>query len=1229
MPQYSLSSLLATLAVGCSPTVASIEQTKSYPSLDAVHVLPQKAALDAMVGFYLEVTDDSPLYDNVDAYITINANNYRLALYSDQGMNTSEELNSNTLNSDTATFTGSFFTELPATLFPAGQTSLATFIATDAEGNEATETTQSFSVCSLPELSLSPSFDTDTPIPNDGPFSIEAYAAAFCDITSVKIVGEELSETEMVEVGDGLYSVIFDPATFSFPEAATAEFFYSITARDDASPRQETTLEGSFTLEDVAAPHIESVTVSPDSVDNNPETQVTFTATITDIGSGIDPNTVCVQLNEEANCYPLASEGISYVTTALSGRLFSSPTTDYTLFAADFAGLLATYTGTLDVLNAAGLTFSDLQLSPSEVSNAEGSIIDIIAKAGDITDTYTIPVSCMLDGEDIGTLAYDGTSEIDEGSSETVYGFLGTYDTTALLAATNYLATEHVIECFVSDTDGNELSLSETLTFIDRLEPSLSCTVTDGANDGSATLDILCTAQDETAMNSVSYSSSSFGSDFLTNTTGDIFEASIDVTGLSAQLYNLTIAAEDAAGNTQEQTLSPTIGDALPPTIGSCSLSSSNISNTGGTITVTCTGVADETALDSLLFDAEFTSDEMTGSSGTYTGTLSVPSGTPANEYFVTITATDGVNTTSYTPLSLTVFDNTGPELSCLAIDGTNDGTTPLEIICEAADETAMNTVSYTSLLGSDFLTNTTGDIFESSIDGENIAGALYDFDITAEDAVGNTTPATVSAYILDILDPSVSCSFAASSISNASGSTTLTCTVSDETGIDSVAYSSSLGSGAMTASGTDTYTATISASPTTAADTYSIMSIGTDTSGNTKDAAVSLVVTDDTVPIITSVYATPDTVADDGSEAFVISVCVNDETDGTELDRTDAVQVTIDSILESLSYNSSTACYDSRAINGDELTEGIYTLTAEALDAAGNSTIDSSATVSVTCSAASLSNITFSDSEVYNDSNHGDVVLSVDVAAGTCSASIEAVTAELYNSSFNPSTRSDGHSIFLTMTDSNSDETYESNTMTPYEDLYLGEYSAEVTITNTDGVSTTASGSAPLTVSSICDMLGSEKILEAFVNGTSAASLNTSVDTNELSSFDIIRLGYSGTAFQQARVNYNGETVEDMDLSSCSGGSFSSGSYVTSSWHDCAMADSYDGTVASWSVAIINVGGGTMPALNVNSASTSGTGPNWFYNTGTGTYQLDDGVTGSRANFAVGGSYFTICGKP
>lgn len=1038
--------IAASFAQGClGPATLAIDPT---PTVDSAEVTPEDAGLAEYLRFSATVSDDVSVAAermNVSVHITPRETSETDESYADIQFPLTLEESYNENKS------GLFTTELPADLdiFKGEGLYSAFFSAIDEKGYESPQAEQQFRVCSLPTVEY---IAPGGIFPNDASITLEASAAAFCDITSLTLTGENLPETEMIdEDGDGIYTAIVDPTELSLPTVPYTDFSCNLTVTDTIG--QEGNADSIFSVEDVVAPVIESVTISPDPADNAPETEVTVTATITDVGSGVDLESVCFQIEEEEKRCSFSADGNDY-TLSLPGDSFFSPTTEYTVSVADIAGNQNSFTGTLSVTNVTGLVFSELSLDRYTVSNAEDAPYVVVSvKAGDTTDKENLDVSCLLDGTYVATLTYDGTSEIDGETGETVYGFTNIYDLTNVLVATNYLAAEYSLVCTVVDSEDNSLEKSTTLAITDGSAPTGICTSPTGNNAADTLLS--CEFIDENTASSaltVTYAITDItsGDEPLSYVSGNAFKATLATTGIPAGTYSGIAHATDAFDNVSENvSFEVTLEDALKPSFSSFYMLPTTLSNDGSdSFKAYAENVSEETGISFILATVNGADYVMTDndSDGTYETEEITPTAWPAQAYSAVLMISDGTNIVTDTA-SINVTDSYAPEITSVSVVDSN------------------------------------GD----------------------------------------------------------------------------------------------------------------------------------------------SDYA----VVDDSTESFVVSVCVEDETDGTELDGTGGVQVTLDSLVETLSYNSSTSCYDSRTINGNEFAEGTYTIVAEATDAAANTATDSSKNLTVTCTAATLSNITFSDSEVYNNSNHGDITLSADVAAGTCSASIETVTAELYNSSFNPSSRSDGHTISLPMTDSDSNGTYVSDAMTPYEDLYMGGYSAEVTATNTDGLKTTASGSVPLTVSSICDMYGSGDILEAFVNGTSAASLNTSVDTDELSSFDIIRLGSSGTQFQHARVNYDGQTVEDLDLSSCSGGSFSGGSYVTSSWDNCAMVDSYNGTIASWSVAIINLGGGTVPALGVNSSATTGTGPNWFYNTGTGEYQLDDGVTGSRANFSVGGSYFTLCGNP
>ncbi len=1003
--------------------------------------------------------------------------------------------------------------------------------------------------------------------------------------------------------GDSVYSATIDPSTFSL--TATIEYteFSFTVAATDTNENTATSDPVLFYVSDAIAPEVADAGTSTET-DNSPLTTWSVYATATDLGTGVE--SVSVELNENGVLLPMTYQGSDVYSIDVSGDQLSAPSTTYTLHAFDYAGLESTTTATVSVENITGITINDLVLSPSTVSNASSEYVTITLDAEDLQDAESdLLAYCTVDTLPV-TLAYQSGTQ-----------FIGTFDTSSFIVAQDY-----TVSCTVEDTDGYTANRSAALTVTDGLVPDVSCSATNAANDGSSSIDISCTVDDETGLASspVTYSSS-LGSGSLTNSSGSTYEASISVTGVAAASYTIDVLAADAAGNTQSYTVTPTVTDAIAPTYTNLSASPSSLSNDGSSsFVVSATNVYDETTIADISVTVDGTAYTMTDADGDsiYETAAITPTSWPATSYTIDLVISDGTNeTTGSTVVDIT--DAVGPTVSsCSSSIAANDGSIDSTFSVNATDETGVSAVSYNTSFGSGSLSLSSGSTYSATVDVTDIAAGSYSVAFTAIDTTGNTSSSCNSTLTInDEKAPAITCTLTASSVSNAGDSTTLDCVVSEETGMSSVTYSG-LGSGSMSG-GSGSYSNTFTVGSSRAAGSYTITAIATDTSGNTDSDSVTLTVTDGTAPTFTSVYATPDSVLDDGTQSFEVYVCVDDETDGAQLDGSGGIDVVIDSLTETLSYDSSSTCYISREIGGDELGAGTYTLSATATDAAGNSSTDTSASLEVTCSAITVVNVTASESAIYNNNIPSDYTISADITAGSCAGTIDTSSLEV---TINGTTKSMSLS---------SGSTYVSGTFDAYA-MDLGTYTVSVTGADTAG-NTTTNTDETITVADICDNLATDAVgatVGLYQGGSFQTSLSTAIPS-KMATFDTLNLGAYGSAFNTSIiVNYDGALGElfSADTSSCSGGSVSGSSYVTSSYHDCSLTGTYDGTTYPTSVSVYYAGGG-VPALAMNSSSVGGTGTDWFHNSSTNLIGIDDG-NGNRAYAGVAaGGYITLCLNP
>lgn len=286
------------------------------------------------------------------------------------------------------------------------------------------------------------------------------------------------------------------------------------------------------------------------------------------------------------------------------------------------------------------------------------------------------------------------------------------------------------------------------------------------------------------------------------------------------------------------------------------------------------------------------------------------------------------------------------PTMSCSLEESTvsNEEYASATIVCSVPRRACITSVTYAARnLGTSSLTRY-GRTFVGTIDTQAAVAGTYSIDLTGYDD-RTSTSTTLSLNVVDLYAPSLSCNVI-DGINDGSQDLVVSCTIEDETAMGTVYYISSLGSDSMTNSEGSPYEVNFDVTGLSS-ETYTFTIFATDGAGNVDYTEIIGHITDQTSPTFSSIYTDVSSVLNDSTESFTIYACFSDETDGTQLGGT--VTATIDSLIETLSYNSGSNCFISSAINGNNFSEGTYTITVTGSDTAGNSISDNNASIEVT----------------------------------------------------------------------------------------------------------------------------------------------------------------------------------------------------------------------------------------------------------------------------------------
>jgi gliding motility-associated-like protein len=372
--------------------------------------------------------------------------------------------------------------------------------------------------------------------------------------------------------------------------------------------------------------------------------------------------------------------------------------------------------------------------------------------------------------------------------------------------------TSQVITLTANDGNGNTSSCNFTITLTDNIAPSISCPANQNV---AANASCQFTMGNYTSMATVTDNCTASGS--ITVTQSPLPGTLVSGTQI------VTLTANDGNGNTSSCTFSVIVTDNTAPTISVCA------SNQTGNTNATCQfSIPNYSSL--LTYSDNCTATgSLTVTQNPAVGTLVGIGTTP-----VSITITDANGNSSVCNFNVVVSDITGPTLTCpsnqnIVLNGACAGTIP--------DYTSMATVT-DNCTASGSITVTQSPVAGTPITG---AGTVQLITLTATDGNGNSSTCSFNATAVDNTIPTITCPGNQNVTANASCQFTLAdytsmATVSDNctaSGVISVTQSPAIGS---LVSGTQVVTLTAN-----------------DGNGNTSTCTFSVIVSDNTDPIISS----------------------------------------------------------------------------------------------------------------------------------------------------------------------------------------------------------------------------------------------------------------------------------------------------------------------------------------------------------------------------------------
>ena len=677
------------------------------------------------------------------------------------------------------------------------------------------------------------------------------------------------------------------------------------------------------------------------------EGDYTVTATVTD-GSGNSATAVDTggSVDTQAPAISLDTLGDSNDATPLiSGTTDLPAGATVTIVVTDSAGNEQTLTAIVDNNG----NFSVEATTPlaegaftveATATDAAGNSTTANENGGNIdTTSPTISLTPLGTSND-ATPTLSGTTDMPEGSVVTlsvtdsdgnIQTFTATVDASGNFSADvpNDLSEgDYTVTASVTDNAGNTATDSETGSF-DANAPTLTLDAQEVGNDDTPSISgntDLPVGTDIT----ITITDSAGNTQTIITTVNADGSFSVDaLTPLSEGAYSVTATGTDASGNTASASSSSGVIDTIPPSISLDALGASNdntptISGStdlaaGNEVTLTITDSAGNIQVITATVDAD--------------GNFSVDVPTPLADgnYTVSAEATDAAGNTASATQSGSI-DTTAPSLT-IAPQGEGNDSTPT--ISGTTDLPAGSTISIT-------VTDDAGNVqvFNATVDASgnfsaDVPTALvdgpYTVEVVATDSDGNTTTVADGNGVIDTTPPTL----------------TLTPLNTDNDPTPTISGTTDLPEGATvtltvtdSAGNVQTLIATVDAAgnfsvevPTALAEgDFDVVATATDSVGNSTTVTETGGSVDTTSPVIT---LDPQGTGNDSTPIISGS---------TDLAPGSTVSITVtDSAGATQTFNATVASDGSFSVEVPAaLADGNYTVTANAIDEAGNTASDS-----------------------------------------------------------------------------------------------------------------------------------------------------------------------------------------------------------------------------------------------------------------------------------------------
>ncbi|WAS85148.1 MULTISPECIES: adventurous gliding motility protein AgmC [unclassified Corallococcus] len=706
---------------------------------------------------------------------------------------------------------------------------------------------------------------------------------------------------------------------------------YTVTAVSTDGTNNSTQASSTFTVA-VPAPTVAITTPANGSTTTNPNVTVT--------GTAANATTVTVTF-QGTNYGPITVTGGNW-SQALPGPLADG-----------------TYTVTAVSTNAQG-TNSTTATSTFTVDQTPPEVAISTPVDGSTLNTPNVTVTGTSVGASFVTLTFDGASygpiPVDPTTGDWSYPLPGP------LAEDTYTVT-----ATATDAAGNTSTPDSSTFTVDLTAPGVAISSpADGAVIGTDTVTVTGTSTGATSV-TLTYGGTNYGP-IPVDASGN-WSFPLPVT-LPEGPNTVTAVSTDAAGNTSTPATSTFTVDLTVPTVAISAPANNTSVNTA---TVTVTGTTTNATSVTLTFDGASYGPITVNGDGTWSYTL--PGPLAEDTYTVTAVSTNGAGTNSATATSTFTVDLTAPTVAI---------TTP-------ADGSTVNTPNVTvtgTSTGATSVTLNYGGTNYGPIPVDGAGNWSYPLPVTlpegsitvtatATDAAGNTSTPDDITFTVDLTDPEVEITAPVDGSTVASGTVTVTGTSVGATSVTLTFEGNDYGPIPVDASGNWSQ-----ALPGPLADgTYTVTAVATDAAGNESTPDSVTFTVDVTAPTVA--ITTPANGSTVGANVTVTGTTAGGATSVTvSFQGTDYGPIPVDA-----SGNWS------QALPGP-LANGTYTVTAVAVDAAGNTSTTATSTFTVNTAAPTVA---------ITSPVNGSTVTNPNVTVTGTSANATSVTVTFNGTNYGP----------------------------------------------------------------------------------------------------------------------------------------------------------------------------------------------------------------------------------